>query len=254
MVGRRSLTRACPTLHFLVEIVELEQQLADVPLVTLEAIAQLLGRPGGGLPLQEPPDHFLDHGEGGRRAEEVRQADRGVRGDDQAAVPAPAVVARPQPAPVRQLFIAVDDDNTFGGYAVAAVDLGRELPLAIVELDQPYRPAGQADRRDQRGQERRLAGAMSPDDLSPPAVLPQPLDERGDVLAGGKKIGAGAGTQPAGAKGILPAHFVRAAHEAGALFARTPPNWNGFSPRTSFPRPRKTRTRTHQRILTIAPW
>ena len=54
--------------------------------------------------------------------------------------------------------------------------------LGVVEFDGQGFSAGLPDGRDQRGQQRRLAGAVIADNLSPPIVFAQTPDERFGVF------------------------------------------------------------------------
>lgn len=123
-----------------------------------------------------------------------------------------------------------------------------------MQLDQFDRMAASAQGGDQRGHQSRFAAAVRADDLAEPAVLFQTHEKRFATCVRGKKIGNRPGADVPRGKGVARKERVRqVAHGVVAFRAGTEPNWNAFSPTTSRPRARNTRTRTHQRIFTIRP-
>ena len=125
-------------------------------------------------------------------------------GCDQKAPAATAAKTLQQPAtPAAQLFVAVDDQNHRRAKPAVAVEIQREPPLAVVQFDKRGMSPGTFDRRNQRGQQCRLAGAVAADDFAPPAVLLQPLDQRFRVLAGREKKRHGPRPNPPRAKRVF---------------------------------------------------
>ncbi len=108
--------------------------------------------------------------EGRKRGfENRRQADRAMGRDQQAPAPSAAEPFQPPSMQAAELFVAVDDDHRWPRGWKEAIPSTRQAALSVVQGDEPRLPAEGFDRRYQRGQQRRFAAAVRPDDFTPPA-------------------------------------------------------------------------------------
>ena len=151
---------------------------------------------------EAPHDSFRQFG---RRlgSEEFGKSYRSVGRDQEAKAAATAMTFQQKSPPAAQLFVTINYQNHRRPQPLVATEIQWELPLTIVQFDKLGALPGKFDLRNQRGQQGRLARAMSADDRSPPTVLLQASNQRLRVLARRKQERNRPGPNVPGAKRVF---------------------------------------------------
>jgi len=238
-----------------VHVVKIKQHFPHVPRVQSESFVHFVRRYRWNVFWEQFVDDLSREREAGRGAEQIGQSYGRMRRDHKSQAPPATEPPERKAAPPPELFVAVDDDHRSGAETGHVSQAHREATLTVAELDQHGLPSCLFDAWDQRGDQRRLAASVRTDDLASPVVVLQALYQRDGTSSRREKKGDGPGPDVTCGERVLGGLRVTGlVHDAGTFTAGTAPSWNGSSPKTSLSRARNTRTRTHQRSLTITPW